>query len=418
MLDPERQFKYGSSFSVSFPDYPSFTRKPTLAVLYQEMGNHDILELTFTYSSSFLTSTLTTGTPVQFNWSSEKSSKQFYGYVTHVSPVTAQVLNRTVTISCTGSSYPLKETASKIYTNVTGSEFAIQVAKLFNLNPVVTTSNVRFNQISLAGHSYFEKLKEVAHRLGWAFQVDGTNLYFNPIDTQIDKFMNSVPMLSFLDPFTNNTAQLYSQTLNSFKTKLGYYVESSSNNRSSKIVAGVDPITGVSYKATSSPNLVGQSIRSKTKDPLFSKVEAGVVANSSAMAQAYADGKAQLSRLSIPGSGEAQGDPRISPWGTVQVNGTGSLSDGYWVVKSAEHIIHISGKYTTNFTCVTDGIKDNKASATRPATSGSNTPISIASSISTASNNKASSTKLSAAAAMVSQSQSGFNVIPRRWVSK
>jgi phage protein D len=418
VLDPQRQFKYGSSFNLSFPDYPSFTRKPTLAVLYQEMGAHDILELTFTYSSSFLLKTLTTGTPMKFTWNSEKASKTFYGYVSHISPMTQQTITRSVTVSCIGSSYPLKETASKIYTNITGSEFATQVAKQFNLNPVVTNSTVRFSQISMAGHSYFEKLNEVAKKIGWSFQVDNTNLYFNPIDTQIDKFMDSIPMLSFLDPYTNNTAQLYSQTLNSFKTKLGDYVESDVNNRSNKVVAGVDPVTGVPYKAISSPKTVGTSIRTTTKDPLFSKVESGTVANSNAMAKAMADAKAQLSRLSIPGSGEAQGDPRISPWRTIQINGTGSLSDGYWIVKSAEHIMNINGKYTTNFTCATDGINDNRPSPTRPGTSAGITPVSIASSISTASNAKTSSTKLSAAAAMVSQSQSGFNVVPRRWVTQ
>jgi phage protein D len=417
MLDPERQLKYGNSFTCSFPDYPNFTTKPRSAVLYQEMGSHDILRMTFQYSSAFLIKTLTTGTPVQFTWSNDKVSKTFYGYVSHVTYPVSQILNRTVTIECTGASYPLKDKESKIWTNSTADEIAIDIAKKFNLNPIVTPSNIRYGQQSLAGHSYFEKLNELADRIGYAFQVLNTDLHFHPIDKMIDQFMTSIPVMSFKDPFTNNNAHTYVQTLNSFTSKLGDYVESDKNNRSTKVVAGVDPITSTPYTATSSPNKVGQSLRQTTKDPLFSQIEAGTVANSSAMAKSLSDAKAQLSRLAIPGMGEGQGDPRISPWGTVEIRGTGSSSDGYWIVKSAEHSIDLNGKYQVSFTCATDGINSNQPSVTRPVNAGITSAINVASSISTASNVKPKPTKLSSTAAMLSQSNTGFKILPRRWVS-
>ena len=132
------------------------------------------------------------------------------------------------------------------------------------------------------------------------------------------------------------------------------------------------------------------------------------------MASSLADAKAQLSRLSIPAKGSGQGDPRISPWATIEVRGTGSTTDGFWIVKSATHTIHYDGRYRTDFTVVTDGTGSNQPSATRPSTVGNSPVINLQNSINTIKVKK-SKPKLTAPSIMVSQQNAGYKTLPRRW---
>jgi len=412
--DPERQGKFANSYTVNFPDYPSFNTQPKKLTLIQHINNHDVMILKFQYFNSLIASSFKTGTPVEISWSNDKSTKRFIGYVSHIQYPTTQILDKYIEIVCVGGSYPLKEEASKIWVNTSASQVAIEIAKTLHLKPLVTSSNVKFSQISMAGHTYWEKLVELANRIGYGVQVLGAELHFHPIDKMIDQFMTTIPVLAFLDPYTNSNAAFSVQTLDFFESKLGDFVEKHSNNRTNKIVSGVDPITGRVYKSNSSPHLIGSKLRQTVKAPLFNKVEAGVVANSESIVKALSEGKAHLSRLSIPGKGASQGDPRISPWGTIELRNTGTHSDGFWIVTSTKHEMHIDGRYMVEFSCATDGVGSNQPSVTRPGTAGTVPAVNLGSG--TTGTNANHSYTLSGATTIIDQTNTGFNVTPRRWV--
>lgn len=415
MRDPQRQNIFGNKFSVSYPDFPSMSRLPRYMIIHQEMGHHDIVELYYQVMSPFMTKAIKTGSPIQITWSNDKTSGTFIGYTTKVSFPTAQMMERYVKVTCTAASFVMKEKKSKIWVNRTASEIVAEIAKTFNFVPKVTSSPVRFSQQSLTGHTYWSKIAELSQRIGYGFHAIGTELHFHPIDTMIDRFMTTIPILSMLDSYTNPQSHYKAQTLDRFDANAGDFIESGGHNRSVKVVSGVDPVTGKYYSTQSSPNAVGKNLRNDTKEPLFSSIESSVVVSSQAMAQSMADGKAHLSRLSVPGSGTAQGDPRISPWNTVEIRGTGSTTDGFWVVKSATHTIHYDGRYRTEFECVTDGIGGNAPSATRPVSAGL-APVRNVSLALTDAQTRPSSYKLLAQQNMISQGSNGFKVLPRRWV--
>ena len=127
-----------------------------------------------------------------------------------------------------------------------------------------------------------------------------------------------------------------------------------------------------------------------------------------------AEGKAHLSRLSIPGKGAAQGDPRISPWGTIELRHTGTHSDGFWIVTSTKHEMHIDGRYMVEFSCATDGVGSNQPSVTRPGSAGTVPAVNLGSG--TTGTNANHSYTLSGATTIIDQTNTGFNVTPRRWV--
>jgi phage protein D len=416
MRNTGTQSRLSSYYSISYPDFPSIEIQPNEVVLHQEMGKHDILELRYTLLTPFILKALKTGTPIQLTWKNDKVSGNFFGYTTIVSlPIKYQDYQETK-IQCVGTSYPLKESSFKVWTNKTASQIAIELAKKAKLKPMVTPHKTIFTQQSLSGKSYWEKLNELAETIGYGMQVSGTELHFHPIDKMINQFMTTIPVLysdnSFVSPFNNFNAP----TLDAFEAHIGDYLETSGElKRSTNVVTGVDPVTGKVYSSTTSPNKVGKSIRTTTKDPLFIKNRTNTVVNSSAMAKTLSEAVSHLGRLSIPGKGKAQGDPRIAPWRTVEVQGTQGGGDGFWVIKKAIHSLYISGEYEVEFECRTDGVGGNKPSAFRPSSAGTVPYRNIQNDMIGNSKNKPSVTTLNSSKTLVSQGSSGYKTTPRKW---
>lgn len=382
------------------------------------MGKHDIVEIYYSKFSSVFFKGIKTGVPVSISWKNDKTSGTFFGYAVDVSYTTAQQLNRDVKVTCVGSSYPLKEQTSKIWVNKTASEIANEIAKKFKLKPSVTPSTIRFAQQSLSGHSYWEKLNELAHRIGYGVQVVGTELHFHPIDKMVDQFMTTIPIMSFKDPLQNPESNINVPTLTFFEPKIGDHLESADFSRSTNVVGGVDPVTGKAFTFKSSSNKVGKNIRKTTKDPLFNTVESNTVVANTAMAKSLSESRSQLGRLNISAKAIGQGDPRIAPWRTIEVQGTGTTTDGYWVVKKAEHVIHGDGRYMVEFTCLTDGVGLNKPTATRPSSAGAVPYRNIVNELVTNNKRKPTSTTLSSTTTMVNQSNAGWKTTPRKWKGK
>lgn len=416
MRDPEIQNRYDNNFKVVFPDFPGFTQAPYSLTLTQSMGKHDVIEIFYsTINISYLKS-LTTGVAVEITWSNDKVLETFVGYVSDLEYPTSSAIQKPLTITCLGASYPFKEKRQKIWKNATASEVATELATFNKLKPVVTKSDIRFPQISFSGHSQWQKLQELAKTIGFACQVIGVELHFHPIDVIIDKFLTTVPVMAFLDPHITPMNQFASQTLDHFETVQGDFGNFRGNTKATKVVGGVDPLTGKIYKSTSSPTSVGKNIRAKNKDPLFYDIDTSAVIIDGITSQNLANANAQLGRLSIPGYGFGQGDPRIAPWRTVEVRGTGEASDGFWIVSSAIHTLNADGKYNVEFNCVTDGSGSNKTSALRPSSAGTVPTVNLTQAITTGAN-VPTTYKLSNPAPMINQVSTGYNVVPRRWVA-
>jgi phage protein D len=417
MFNPERQNRFGSKFEVTMPDFPTLKIQPKFIRIHQKRGHHDVVELFYERFSPFLMSGLKTGVPVKISWQNDKAKGKFFGYTSDASHVSEQTIKRGVKVTCVSSSFVLKEKKSKVWKNKTSSEIIFDICKSFKLKAVVTPTTIKYTQQSLAGITYWEKIRELADREGYGFHVTETELHFHPIDTMIDKFMTVTPVMSFIDPFLNVSSEFEGQTLDSFTPIIGDFVQGEGHNRTNKTVSGVDPVTGKPLTHKAMPNKSGKQLRKNTKEALFESQETSVVVGSQQMAKAMASGKASLSRLSIPATGVGQGDPRISPWRSIEVRGVDEVSNGYWVVDSVMHFIHIDGRYQCEFSCVTDGTGSNKPSNTRPSKAGSSPVRNIAADIA-GTQKKPTVTKLSATSPMIKQSSVGFKVTPRKWVGR
>ena len=52
-MNDVRQYRLGTRFSVTFPDFPGFTETPKYFRLIQEVGNQDIVHVKYPYQSPF-----------------------------------------------------------------------------------------------------------------------------------------------------------------------------------------------------------------------------------------------------------------------------------------------------------------------------------------------------------------------------
>ena len=384
--------------------------------MFQEKGKHDYAEITFPSFSNFFYNVLKTGVPVKVTWYNEKGTGEFIGYVYAVTMTSQSTLVRPVIVKALGAGFLMKQSENKVWTNKTVSQIVSEIAQKFSLTPKVTPSKLLFSQHTMIGHTYWEKVLEFAERVGYVTQVIGTELHFHPIDKMIDQFITSVPVLSFQDAELDYTASYDGQTLDRFKPTIGDYVEHGQPNKKIKTISGIDPVTGKLFKKTASPTKVGKNLRQATTDPFFSEFVPNRIANDEASAQDISEALAQLARWSIPAEGTAQGDARIAPYRTVQINGTDSMTDSFWVITKAIHSMFFDGRYTVDFSCVTDGTKGLNTSAVRKEPTSIAGKRNIEYELSLGPSSKPTKSKLSSPKPVIKQTENGFAVNPSKWV--
>lgn len=418
-MNSRSQSRVGTTFEVVFPEFPTFKQAPQWVRLTQEQGKQDVVEIAYASFDKHFQKGLKTGVTIKLTWRTAYAKETWVGYVYNSDDTTQSTLKRNVIVRGLGGAFPLKEGGNKVWKNKTAPEIVEDICRQYKLKAVVDKSNVRFGMQSLVGGiTKWEKIQELADRIGFHAYVSNTTLYFQRIDRLIDQFNSVIPVMSYNDGSVNAGVVFEAQTLDHFTAKLGDMRETEGATKAYKTVHGIDPVTGKSHSHTASPSTVGKNVREKVSAPLFTQVFSHMVADTQAVAKELAEGMAHLARFSLHGSGKGQGDPRIAPYKTVEINGTGSETDGFWVVKRAEHYMTYDGRYTIDFKCMADGAGKNKSGTFRRSTASTIPVRDVAYEMATGGKQAPSTPTLSSRQPMVSQTRGGFNVTPNRWVGR
>jgi phage protein D len=417
-VNNQTQSRIGTTFEVIFPNFPTFKSAPQWFRLTQEQGKQDVIEIAYSSFDKHFQKAFKTGVMFKVKWKTQHAKGEWVGYVYNGDNVTQSTLKRNVILRGVGASFPLKEGGNKIWKNKTAPEIVQDICKQHKLKAIVDKSNVRFGMQSLVGITKWEKIQELADRVGFHAQVTGTTLYFQRIDRMIDQFSSVIPVLSYSDGSVNYGVIFEAQTLDYFKSKLGDISELGNHSKKNKTIHGIDPITGKSHSHTAKPTKVGKQVKTNVVEALFKEVSSTVVAETKSMAKELSEGMAHLARFSMHGEGKGQGDPRIAPYRTVEINGTGENTDGFWVVKKAEHFVTYDGRYTVDFTCMTDGLGKNKGGGFRKTTASLVPTRDVAYEMATGGKQAPSTPTMSARQPLVNQTRGGFNITPSRWVGK
>lgn len=416
-MNEPRQYRLGTSFSITFPDFPGFNEQAKNFRLIQKVGQQDIVHIKYPYQSTFYLKALKTGVPFSIVWRTETGEGKFFGHVYDVTPLTQKGMNREVLIKGIGATLGAKETTNKIWVNKSATQIVEEICKKLKLKTNITPSNIIFSQQSMVNHSYWEKLQELARRIGYVAQVYGTELNFHPLDIMIDKSMTTVPIFAFNDAEFPRFSAIYEHTLDEFKPTVGDLTITNLFGKKDKVISSIDAYSSKPFTYKSSPS-TWKKLRSSTKAPLFQESLTNTIASTPAMARALADAHSKLSRYSIFAEGKGQGDPRVAPFRTIDVRGNGEFTDGYWVITGVEHFVTWNGKYEMEFTCMTDGVGKNNKSASRPEYARNEPVRDVAFEMKNKTSSKPTTTKLSSKAAMINQTSGGYKVTPRAWVGR
>jgi hypothetical protein len=357
-----------TSYKVKFPSIPSLTTPPTKAYLKQAQGAHDVLSLEFPTVSARWFNTLNTGVPVLFTWKQGGLSKYWYGYVSHVSKEVSPQRQNYLKVVCVASSYVLKERATRVFTNTTVTDAIKTIAKEFNFKSVITDHGRVFEQLTMAGHSYWEWIQEAAKKIGYVAYVDELTLHFRPIDKIIDAGIKACPILSMHHATSRFNNHVFDSTLDYIHILKGEHIESASALKSNKKVAGINPFTGQTFSSKVNPLDVGTNLRSTQSDPLFDEYRYDNVVDSDTAADYSAQASAELGRFNLPADIKGQGDPRLRPYSSFYVDRSGEQTDGFWLVKSITHIFGRTGEYQMEMKALTDGTKSTPPESYRPLT--------------------------------------------------
>ena len=412
------QYAFNNYYKVIFPDFPGFEEIPVTVRLIQKSGHQDILELQYLVVSSFYQNALKPGSLIRLNWKNGFIKGQFFGQILSVLPTKTFGQNSPTIVKAIGTALSLKESEQKIWINKTASEIVQEIAKKFKLKPVIYPTKARFTQESMVGQTYWQKLRDLANKSGYVFHVYETELYFVPFDTMINTFMGNVPVLSLENNYGDGYDNIEQGTLLEFSAESASIPQTARKSNRNKNVFGVDPLTGKSFTNRTSPSQVGKALRKNKNSNVFSEHMFDVIVGSKALAESRTKAEAQMARFSENAKGTSQGDPRIAPFKTVQIEGTGSTTDGFWIVKSAEHTLTHDGRYITDFTCMTDGSGGNKESSFRKTPNSGPAVRNIAYELASGLQPRPAATALNSKIALISQENSGMELRQRRWVGK
>lgn len=352
-------------YRLEFPTMPSLQATPSMIDIYQEQYHHDVAVIFFRRTPETLFRDLPTGLPVKITIHQHRTKKEWVGYVTHTDKKVQGSLEHPMSIHCVGASYPLKETATRTFTQMTIPEVAGIIAKEFGLQIIADSHPVRFPQLTMAGHSYWEWLVEQAKKIGFSVRVDGTTLYFEKFDRAVGRGSSSAPLLFFNGTYLPPRSRHIDRTLHMFHVLKGDNIETGMVKRATKVIAGIDPVLGSKESNSVAPSAVGDALRSSPADVLFAEYRTDQVAQSASTAAELAKGAASMARFNIPAKVKCIGDLRIGPFVPIQVAGTGEKTDGLWIGQKIRHNIRQNGEYDIEATILTDGTGQNNAASSR-----------------------------------------------------
>lgn len=360
------EYRFTGTYSVELPTLPTLQARPSVVELHQVAGQHEVAVLSFPNYRPAWSQLLVTGTPVIINLSNGKGNLRWTGYVNMTSQVSAAQLDRPTQVYCIGTSFPLKERATRVFSDTTIPEAVEVIARETGLNYVGEPHPRKFAQLAISGETYWQWIQAQAARIGYVALVEGSNLFFRSLDRTIDERMSFVPAYR-LDGNLANTSlrNLRSRTLDYFRVVHGEYNEAVDEVRTSKVVAAVDSGTRQVISSTSFPQDVGSPLRRDVSGNWFSGYETDEVVENLAQATRAAEDAAQRVRLSTEARLRGFGEPRVGVYSTVLVEGTGARTDGYWVVKECHQRIDLSGLYVADMVVQTDGLGEDAGSTFR-----------------------------------------------------
>jgi hypothetical protein len=347
--------------SVAYTGLPADLEHPLSVEVRQALQAHDVIAIQYQQTQPWMLS-LAAGTPIRLWWGNGTSTETIWGYVAHTTPVTQPSAGQPFKVVAVGVTWPLKAREQSVWVGLTGPDIARDIGRRRGLQVIAEDHALAFPQVLQAGRTDWEVLCDLAARIGFVVRPHGGAIEFQSRDRLIDASFKTAPVLAIGRGTAKNVGNLPGRTLYHFRPRLGDHVEGTW--RAAQTVTGVDPASGAEFSATATPG--GIPMHQLIPNTLFNAFPADTPYSLNS-ADLMAKGRAEGSRMTVAGDAVAAGDARIRPGSAVYLDGTGTTTDGFWMVDSVLHTLLAAGEYQVDLRLVTDSL--GEGSPLRPTSS-------------------------------------------------
>ncbi len=325
------QTPFTSSVQFFGTQQPSFN--PLSVTITMQEFAHDVVQMTV-WADDVDSDSYQSGMPMAYTWGRSTVLRSFYGYVNHASRSNnalsgADLVQRnSTTITCMGASWPMKQSGTATFRNMTASQVVAQIAQLFGLAISIVPDTTIWPVLHMAGMSFWEFCVMLAQRIGYTFYCSGVTLFFKPRQTNPNQIAGLVATYNYLsDP---GSLPIFMPTIGATNPMGGQLA--------TRTVAGIDPRTTKVVTATVSgspaPNVLGMA----ADTPVFARTEHFTV-RSQNEANVKTMGAGQSNQLYITACTHGVGDPMIAQGSLVFVLNANGSQNGLWMVtKCVQHL--------------------------------------------------------------------------------
>ncbi|MFZ9615378.1 MAG: XkdQ/YqbQ family protein [Fluviibacter sp.] len=169
--------------------------------LHQDQKSHDILILRYrTALNKSLQNDIKKGDPVKLTWKSGVNSSVFIGFVHSIEGDAAAGSHYTKVV-CTNNSAILKKTDRKIFKNLTADGIVREICTnlAFNLTPITSNDPYVHKNIPQAGQSYWQLLRQLAEKTGFALRAENSQIMFKDRDQLLHEKIPTAPVFIHID---------------------------------------------------------------------------------------------------------------------------------------------------------------------------------------------------------------------------
>lgn len=332
--------------NISFlPQTQAPQTQPQQVTIYQREFQQDVIAVNLKLATD-ASSKYQSGMPVALWWGwSLQEADWFYGYVNHTEPVTSTTTWRTMNVYCAGAVWPMRLVSQRSWSSATSDSVVTEVAGNHRLSCLVTPDPYALPHLTQHGKSDWAFLAQLARRRGYTFYARNTDLRYIPRmitpSARIPLFTKYPPAVAVSRGAITAFTRVQGQTVPGQGVKASRVQHVIMSDGSTQTVRVDPPQT----------NLSGSTLT----DPLFSAVEMGHPASTTADAMANLNGVAQSNRFHIGATACLTGDVRVHQGMTIRIAGVSEQDDGYWWVTEATHTITLVD-YTTDVVLARDSM--------------------------------------------------------------
>lgn len=322
--------------------------------------NHDMMTFSVRGVDDTDSTRWTTGTPVRVQYGRYPTSiTNFYGYVggverTWTQPTKTSPSVRVMQVWCIGASYPLKAPIANVFTGMTSSQIAINIANDNALDSDIPPTSYSWPQKAAAGVTQLQFLSELARDSGCTFYVHRTQLRFYDPSTILVRNSQVIPIFYEKDAALSQNNGV--ATVLDFHTDITELSAVEGRRKRTRVVQGLDAVTGAPIYNTDTPSAV--TLAAVSLPPLFAESVTDMVIANQSDANNLLPARTIANRFFSKATARVSGHVAITQESPVVIEGLGSRDSGLWQVLEATHIIRRNW-YSTDCVLGRDSDYDN-----------------------------------------------------------